>query len=198
MVVRQNVNSLFTSNTYVLSDAKNSGVWLVDIGDFESIKSTLSGEQVNGVFITHSHFDHIYGINDLVDAFPNCVVYISENDKDGLFSDKLNLSFYHETPMKFLGGKVQILNDGDKVPIFGGIDLIAIATPGHNPGCLTYKVADYLFTGDSFIPGVKVVTKLRGGNKSLAEESVQLIKSLFRDKMILCPGHGAMTSSLGI
>lgn len=46
-----------------------------------------------------------------------------------------------------------------------------------------------MFTGDAYIPGVKVVTKLPKGNRKLAAESIERIESLAKGKNI-CPGHG--------
>jgi glyoxylase-like metal-dependent hydrolase (beta-lactamase superfamily II) len=51
-----------------------------------------NGIIVIDVFITHAHFDHIYGINELIDLFPGCIVYASEESERGLFSSELNLS----------------------------------------------------------------------------------------------------------
>lgn len=84
-------NDVFTSNTYVLLERGSQGVWLVDIGDFGKVKKLLTpSNDVKGCFITHSHFDHIYGLNELVKEFPNCVIYVSKHGKEGLFSAKLN------------------------------------------------------------------------------------------------------------
>ena len=58
-------NDVFTSNTYVLLERGSQGVWLVDIGDFGKVKKLLTpSNDVKGCFITHSHFDHIYGLNE--------------------------------------------------------------------------------------------------------------------------------------
>ena len=77
---------------------------------------------------------------------------------------------------------------GDSTELFDGICLKVIATPGHNPSCLTFQIGDYLFTGDSYIPDVKVVTNLPGGNKKQAQESLSMILKLVEGKNI-CPGH---------
>ena len=99
---------------------------------------------------------------------------------------------YLEMPMEY-NGKITILKDGDVVPLFDGVTLTAIATPGHNTSCLSFMVDDFLFTGDSYIPGVKVVTNLSGGNKKLAQESLEKILKLAEGKT-LCPGHNTMVS----
>ncbi len=106
-----------------------------------------------------------------------------------LTSAKLNLSFYIETPVSYTG-EVSILSNGECIELFDGVKLKVYATPGHHPSCLTFFVENYLFTGDSYIPGVKVVTNLPGGNKKKAQESVKKIIELAEGK-IICPGHGA-------
>lgn len=78
MGIVQIVNSIFSSNTYILSHTDSCRVWLIDIGDIEPvIARLLPGQQIQGVFLTHTHFDHFYGINRLISLFPDCIVYTS-------------------------------------------------------------------------------------------------------------------------
>ena len=53
---------------------------------------------------------------------------------------------------------------------------------------MTYFTNDYIFTGDSYIPGVEVVTKLPRGNKKDAEHSLEKILNLTEARTI-CAGH---------
>ena len=146
---------------------------------------------MRGVFLTHSHFDHIYGANQLFQTKPQCVVYTSEFGREALYNEKMNLSSYHESSFAYKGERVDVLREGDKVEIYPNIELFIYETPGHSPCCLTYSVRNWLFTGDAFIPGVKVVTKLPKGNKPQAIESTNKIQKLALHK-IICPGHGEM------
>lgn len=192
--VKQIINPLFSSNTFIISEAKSSWVWLIDIGNFEKVMASLPKEAfVKGVFITHAHFDHIQGINALTEVFPDCVVYVSAFAEKGLYSEKMNMSFYHEYPIVFKGTKTQILREADRIELFDGLFLEAMETPGHNEGCLTYRVGNYLFTGDSYIPNVKVVTKLKGGDKEANKNSLIKIKENIFPETIVCPGHGEMS-----
>lgn len=194
MLVKQLTNSISTSNTYIISNDNYNWVWLIDIGDIEGVLNTITKDTiVKGVFITHPHFDHIYGINKLIDTFPDSLVYTSEEGKKGLYSDKLNLSHYHEDPIIFLGSNVHILKEKDKTELYENCHLETIETPGHNWGCLTYKTGNYLFTGDSYIPNVPVVTKLKGGDKEASKISLQKILINISENTIICPGHGAMS-----
>ena len=190
LVVKSAVGKVMDSVVYALSDGFSNDYYLIDIGDFDDAVNLLPKEAtVRGVFITHGHHDHIFGINALKKAYPDCVVYASEECARMLASAKLNLSMYLEMPMEYMG-EVTILHDGDIVPLFEGINLTAIATPGHNPSCLCFEVENYLFTGDSYIPGVKVVTNLPGGNKKQAQESLEKILRIAEGRK-LCPGHNA-------
>jgi len=196
MKVKQIINSEFSSNTYIISDPASDWVWLIDIGEFDEVLNCLNKEVlVRGVFITHPHFDHIYGINQLIDNFPDCKVYISEEGRKALFSDKLNLSYYHNESIIFRGSNVQILCETDKIGLFERCFLETLETPGHNQGCLTFKIEEYLFTGDSYIPNVEVVTKLKGGNKEASKKSLQKISDNICENTIICPGHGEMRNN---
>ena len=190
--VKQIVNSIFTSNTYLLTDDGYDYCWLVDIGDYQKVADALpEGMKVKGLLLTHSHFDHIYGINELCKNFPQCVVYASKFDCEALMDDKKNLSRYHEHPIIFEGKHLTVVGEGVEIALFEDIKINVAETPGHEPGCLTFYTDQFVFTGDAYIPGVKVVTKLPGGNRTEAAESVKKILSFAEGKTI-CPGHGEM------
>lgn len=191
MIITQIVNSVFTSNTYVISDSNIKEVyWLIDVGDIDPILESLPPRGVvQGVFLTHTHYDHLYGINQLVSHFPECIVYTSEYGKEGLFSDKLNFSRYHDDPILFSGSYIRVLKENDSIELFSGIKLNVLETPGHDRSCLTYYTEQIIFTGDSFIPGLKVVTSFPNSNKQDSEVSVQKILTVATGRD-LYPGHG--------
>ena len=196
MHVQQYINPLFTSNTYLISTAKSTRVWLVDLGAFDKVLETLTPDQtVAGVFLTHYHYDHIYFINTLIEAFPDCRIYASAHTIQGLYDPKLNLSFYHEDPVIYRGNPPIALNDADEMTLFDHVKATAHATPGHNPGCLAYSIGNHLFTGDSYIPGIDVVTKLKGGDKSQSLKSLLKIQKLVSADTIMYPGHGPVTTA---
>ena len=184
-------NSIFTSKTYILYRNDDRKAWLVDIGDIEPVIEFLNQHNLSaeGVFLTHGHFDHIYGLNSLVEAFPNCKVYATEYTKQVIASDKLNMSRYHETPFAYQGDDIVVVRDGEGMCLFDDEPpMIFYETPGHNPGCLTMVLGNLIFTGDAYIPGVKVNTILPHANKELAKQSLDKILKLAEGRTILS-GH---------
>ena len=140
------------------------------------------------MFITHSHYDHIYGLLSLLERFPDCIVYTSAAGKEGLASDKFNFSRYHGDPIIYDGPNVKVLEDGDIVEIFEGVELHAMMTPGHDKSCLTYYTDDIVFTGDSYIPGYAVVTTFPRSNRDDSKISLEKIYELISTRKFY-PGH---------
>ena len=182
------VNSIFDSITWLLSETESNQVWLVDCGDIVPILQKTKGKTVAGVLLTHAHFDHIYGLPDLINHFPECKIYTNDAGLIALADARQNMSLYHESPVIVKGKPLIICNDGDEIILYPDVGARIYETPGHHPSCLTFEVGHYLFTGDAYIPGVKVVTNLPGGNKQLAVISKKKIISM-QQGLKICPGH---------
>lgn len=189
MLIYSAINSFFSSNTYILCKEVEHKAWLVDCGDIEPLQPLLMDKMLKGVLLTHAHFDHIYGLNDLLKLFPNTLVYTNESGKEALLDARKNMSLYHETPFIFEHPEnIRIVDDGDEIMLDNVTTARVMATPGHHPSCLTYIIGDAIFTGDSYIPGTKVVTNLPKGDKRLAQESLDKIIQLAKGSTIY-PGH---------
>ena len=181
-------NSFFDSMTWLLSETESNQVWIVDCGDFAPIIDKIEGREIAGVLLTHAHFDHIYGLPELIKRFPNCKIYTNAIGRETLADARLNMSLYHETPLTVVGPQVHICEEGDELPLLDSVTAKVYETPGHHPSCLTFRIDNYMFTGDAYIPGVKVVTNLPKGDKKQAQESLQRILKLAEGKRIR-PGH---------
>ncbi len=191
MQLERIVNKVFSSNTYIIHSKSSPKAWLIDCGDIYPILNHIKVNGLNpkSVLLTHAHFDHIYGLNTLLEINPTIKVYTNEYGKVMLLDARKNMSQYHKNPFifKFLDNII-IVNNNDSVILTDDISAKALFTPGHNPSCITWVIGNALFTGDSYIPGVKTVTNLPGGNKVLAKASEELIKSLAANRTIY-PGH---------
>lgn len=185
-------NNPFHSTSNVLSTDNPSGYsWIVDCGNAEEVIEILHVKNLSpkGIFLTHAHFDHIYGLNDLINCFPEVNVYTSAIGFEMIQNARKNMSHYWGKPIVLDKlDNVLVVKDHSEVTLYNRFVAKAVFTPGHNPSCITWIIGDYIFTGDSYIPGVKTVTNLPGGNKLQAQQSLELIKRLAVGRKIY-PGH---------
>lgn len=188
MRIQHVVNTIFNSCSYVIGNDDCS--WIVDCGDVDSILPLIRGK-LCGVLLTHAHFDHIYGLNQLLSLYRDVPVFTNAAGLEALLSDKLNFSRYFGIPFELqYPENVKVVEDGQQLDLFEGVKALVVETPGHSPCCVTWMLDDVIFTGDSYIPGVKTVTNVPHSNKTMAEKSETLIRRLAEHRDIY-PGHAA-------
>ena len=183
------VNSFLSSVTYILPAGNGKDCWLVDCGDVEKVVE--AGWNVKGVLLTHSHCDHIYGLNKLIEVFPDALVYTNAEGAKGLKNPRWNFSLYRHEVEDFVFGyprNVRVIEEEGVVDL-GGMRVEVLFVPGHEPSCLAFRVGDELFTGDAYIPGVKVLATLPRSNKRQAAESLERLQRLEALGLKVMPGH---------
>lgn len=177
-------NELLQSATYLFDG------YLVDCGDSEKIFQALEGKELKGIFLTHCHQDHIYGIEKVLTRFSRAKVYCSQKTWEGLKDDILNLSYIiPEHSFCFTQDEnVVILYEG--IHTIDSMKVEVISSPGHSEDCLSFMIEDCIFTGDSYIPFAKVFTKWPTSNKALAlENEARLKEVIFTRELKVYPGH---------
>jgi glyoxylase-like metal-dependent hydrolase (beta-lactamase superfamily II)/rhodanese-related sulfurtransferase len=151
-----------------------------------------NGLRITKVIDTHMHADHVSGASTLAKSVSAslCVSllegYRANNDQNdiGLANNS----------------SIEWIRNGKKIEIGNGVELIAIHTPGHTNGSISFSLSDdssnekYLFTGDTlFVDGV--------GRPDLKEDSKKLASKLYNtyydifsereyaDDTTILPGH---------
>lgn len=177
----------------MIDDGSNAVIF--DIGDTSPIFKYLqtSGLSTIALFITHTHYDHIYGIKDFITKFQDIPIYTSGFGKEAFKKPNWNFSRYHEDEISIDSDSIKVLEDGEKLRIFDYIDLEVIATPGHDKSCLSYLIGELLLTGDSYIPGIKVIDTFPNSNKTDAKLWYEKLESMSHNHIIL-PGHGEIVA----
>ena len=188
------VNSRFTSNTYIIYHSDYDNVWVVDPGDTAVVLEWMQAHSktiVTGVLLTHSHFDHMYGINEIITRFPSVKVYVAnEYGKEALNDAKKNGSKYTEDGALIIDEKATISFYDDTMQLWEGVEMRTINTPGHSDDSRCFIVDGMLFTGDTLIKDVRTVTKLKGGSVEKLVESINAIAILKGNNYKVMPGHG--------
>lgn len=188
MTVTKLINSVFSSNSFIVSE-KGEAV-LIDIGDWMPISSFLNEHNLSlkAVFLTHTHYDHIYGIREMMEIFPLIPIYTSLFGKEALTKSNWNFSRYHDDPIEISSPQIIPLSHNQEISISDCFKIKAIETPGHDKSCLSFIIGDSLFTGDSYIPGIKVVASFPNSDKRQAAHYYEFLHSL-SNKYHICPGH---------
>lgn len=184
-------NIFLNSITYIIPISDENECYLVDCGDIEKVIE--QGWTVKGVFLTHCHFDHIYGINKLVESYPEVKIYTNEAGIIGLTNPRVNFSKYHEEVEDFSFSyieNVSLIEKEGMLILENDIIVNALFTPGHDASCISYIIGNHLFTGDAYIPGIKTVTTFPRSNKEKATQSLLRLQQYERTGYIICPGHG--------
>ena len=190
MQPRAIVNKILNSITYILPTGNKKECWLVDCGDVKKVIE--QGWYIKGVLLTHAHTDHIYGLNRLVQEFPDALVYTNLEGKLCLQNPKWNFSRYHGDVEDFIFQKpenIRIIESEGNLRIEGTLAVNVLFTPGHEPSCLSYKIENMIFTGDSYIPGINIVTSFPRSNKSQALTSLEKLQKMERSGVEIKPGH---------
>ena len=85
-----------------------------------------------------------------------------------------------------------LFEDGDKYRI-GGMEAVAIHTPGHTPACMTHVIGDAAFVGDTlFMPdGGSARADFPGGDAGVLYDSIQKVLALPEEmRLFMCHDYG--------
>jgi len=156
--------------------------------DFRSGKATFAsadailadaqkhGVKINQVLETHAHADHLSGA-PYIKLKTGAKVSIGEHIKD---VQRIFRPVFNATDVSGDGSEFDhLFKDGECFKV-GEIDAEAIYTPGHTPACVSYKISDAVFVGDTmFMPDYGTArADFPGGDARALFRSIQRILSL--------------------
>lgn len=194
MIVKKFVTSSLSNNNYVVIDEGSREAILIDCsGKIDDILAYIEqqGANLKYILLTHGHFDHILGLNQLSNALVQ-KAYVHKDDK--FLLDNINdfmdfIHFHHVVAPKinhFLDENTDLSLGKDPIQI--------ISTPGHTPGCVCFLIQNYLFSGDTMFYQNHGRTDLPQSDEKKMQDSLQkLLINLPEDTNVL-PGHGPQTT----
>ena len=193
------------SVSYLVSDPKSGAAAVIDaVLDFDPGSGDVSTEGADAILAkaaergltiewlleTHAHADHLSAASYL----------------RGRTGAKLAIGSGIREVQRVFGSLLQaddvgpdgsdfdlLLNDGDKLPL-GELEIEVMATPGHTPACVSYKIGDAAFVGDTlFMPDYGTARcDFPGGCAHQLFRSIGRILSLPREtRLLLCHDYKA-------
>jgi hydroxyacylglutathione hydrolase len=163
----------------------------------ETIKKQVKLNQIQQILLTHEHYDHVGGVQDIVQA---------SNGNARIFAYKdivPKLKEGKSTFAEMLGGimpklKVDIpLSSGEQLTL-GDHSFEVLVTPGHSIGSLCFysKKRQVLFSGDTiFADGGFGRYDFPGGDFNTLLKSIESLAAL--EVKSLYPGHGPIVEQHG-
>jgi len=191
----------YDSNVYLVTGKVST---IIDTGTgfyskkiIEKIQEVVPLTEIKQVLLTHEHYDHVGGVNDIVKA---------TNGAAKIFAHGQLVSKLKEGKSAFaemIGGmmpKIMVdvpLTDTQQI-ILGDEPFQVLFTPGHSIGSLCFysKNRGVLFSGDTlFAHGGFGRYDFPGGDFNLLLQSIERLSNL--NIRCLYPGHGPIVETNG-
>lgn len=192
----------FQMNEYFLGCKQTGDAALIDLGeDPDVFFSHVSGTMftVKHLIQTHAHIDHVTGLADAHEQYPDAPIYLHKRELTIYESVEQQSRMFMVDCKLPLPDKDQLtyIENGEKLFV-GELEFEAVHTPGHSPGHLVYFLNHpsnpFAFVGDLIFEGSIGRTDLPGCSVNDMQTSViQIVKS-FPDETILLPGHMGTTT----
>lgn len=189
------VMGMCQTNCYFVYEEGKDQVLLFDPADKGSyIYSALKdkGFTVGAILLTHGHFDHIWGVEEIREL-SGAKVYAYEKEKELCEDASLNVS--KGAGRACVVKADQYVKDGGEITE-AGITCRLLATPGHTSGsCCYYFEADkILISGDTLFQESVGRTDLPTGSMGTLVRSVKDKLFPLPDEVKVYPGHGESTT----
>lgn len=183
------------TNCYLVYREGGKEAVVIDPADKgEQIYEALTGKgfTVSAIFLTHGHFDHIWGTKALREL-SGAKVYALDAKEKLCEDDGLNVSRQAGRPYTLIPDVY--VQDGEEICI-GDIACKVLATPGHTADscCYYFAEAGFLVCGDTVFLESVGRTDLPTGSGGTLERSVREKIFTLPDAVVLYPGHGDSTT----
>ena len=183
------------TNCYIITDEKTKETMVIDpAGNVDKIIEMIKilNGKLKYIYITHCHFDHIGGVNELKSKCGGKIL-IHRYEAKNLNNPDVNLS-------KLIGmQEIELeadsrVDDGDFIHV-GDIEFVVIHTPGHTSGgtCLYCEEENLLISGDTLFRGTWGRTDLPTSKFEQIINSIARKLMILPEETIVYPGHGKST-----
>jgi glyoxylase-like metal-dependent hydrolase (beta-lactamase superfamily II) len=151
------------------------------------------GVTLDGILLTHTHFDHIGAVAPIAKA-TGAEVWVPEIERAVLADIDAFVPWPEFGPFESWEAE-HTLSGGERLEL-AGFEIDVVFTPGHSPGHVTFSIPDEqaIFSGDVLFQGSVGRVDLPGGDWGTLLESIgELIDSLPPETTVH-PGHMGITT----
>ena len=183
-------------NTYIFRRDGSDRALIVDPGDeADTLLDAIRGLGVtlDGILLTHTHFDHVGAVAPVARE-TGAEVWVPVLEKEVLSNIMDYVPWPGFGPYESWDAE-HTLKGGEKLEL-AGFEIDVIFTPGHSPGHVTYSIADEeaVFSGDVLFQGSVGRTDLPGGDWPTLAASIRGLIDTLPEETTVYPGHMGITT----
>ena len=151
------------------------------------------GVTLDGILLTHTHFDHVGAVAPVAQA-TGAEVWVPEIEKPVLADIMSFVPWPGFGPYESYDAE-HTLKGGEKLEL-ADFEIDVMFTPGHSPGHVTFSIPDQevIFSGDVLFQSSVGRTDLPGGDWATLLESIRSLVDNLSEDTTVHPGHMGLTT----
>jgi glyoxylase-like metal-dependent hydrolase (beta-lactamase superfamily II) len=187
----------YQTNCFLVTVQGSRDCWIVDCG-FEPEPMLEAVQQRDvvpvAILLTHTHPDHIAGLDAALARFGKLPVYVHEAEAGFCSDPMLNLSAFMGQPVSVTEPDHTVA-DGQKLDLAGTVWRV-VHTPGHSPGGVLYvhDESAQAIVGDTIFAGSIGRMDFPSSDPDAFRRTIGTVMAALPDEMTIHPGHGPATT----
>ena len=183
-------------NTYIFRRDGSDRALIVDPGDEpDKLIAAIAGlgVKLDGILLTHTHFDHVGAVAPVAKA-TGAEVWVPRLESFVLADINSFVPWPGFGPFESYEAE-HLLDGGERLEL-AGFEIDVLFTPGHSPGHVTFSIPDEsaIFSGDVLFQQSVGRTDLPGGDWGTLLESIRLLVDSLPGETAVYPGHMGTTT----